>query len=308
MLDPLSLDQLRTFVAVAECGSFRSAATKLSRAQSAVSQTIANLEHRLQVKLFDRSSHRPVMTPEGNGLVADARDILLRVDAMRARAHGLRGGLELQLVMTVDTLFPLASVGRALCEMRTEHPSVAIRLATEPLGGPLAALLEKRSHLAILVGEEFRDPRIVVEAIGAIRHVAVVSAQHPLAMRQGADAGSRELADHMQVVQSDPSNLSEGRTFGVLSNRICHVATQDAKHAMILSGLGWGRLPLWQIEADLRDGRLVRLPTKVLGRESEVVMEAYLAHRIDEPLGLAAQVFHRALLHPATSTSSFPWG
>lgn len=296
MLDTISLDQLRTFVAVAERGSFRAGAASLSRAQSAVSHAIANLEYKLQLKLFDRSTHRPVMTAEGLGLLSDARDILLRVDAMRARARGIGDGLELELTLTLDTLFPLPAVGNALCKMRVEHPSVAIRLASEPLGGPIAALLEKRCNLAILVGEEFRDPHIAVEAIGAIRHVAVVSADHPLATLGKGAACASVLADHMQIVQSDSSSLSEGKTFGVISNRICHVTTQDAKHAMILAGLGWGRLPYWQIKRDLHEGRLVKLPTKTLGRDSEVLMEAYLGHRIDEPFGFAAQAFRIALL------------
>ncbi|MFD1709319.1 LysR family transcriptional regulator [Ottowia sp. GY511] len=295
MLDALSLDQLRTFVAVAERGSFRAGAASLSRAQSAVSQAIANLEHQLRVKLFDRSGHRPTMTPEGLGLLADARDILLRVDVMRARARDLGGALELQLGLTVDTLFPLPVVGHALRETRGKYPSVAIRLTVEPLGGPIAALLDKRCQLAIVVGEEFRDPRIAVEAVGAIGHVAVVAAAHPLAQLDAASAGPTALADHLQIVQSDPSPLSDGRSFGVLSNQVCRVSTQDAKHAMIAAGLGWGRLPLWQIERDLQEGRLVRVPTRALGRHSQVTMEAYLAHRIDEPFGLAAQAFRRAL-------------
>jgi DNA-binding transcriptional LysR family regulator len=65
---------------------------------------------------------------------------------------------------------------------------------------------------------------------------------------------------------------------------------------MILVGLGWGRLPAWQVERDIREGRLVRLATNTLGRKGQLVSEAYVAHRLDEPLGPAAQVFRRALL------------
>lgn len=293
MLDALSLDQMRTFVAVAEEGSFRSAALRLSRVQSAVSQAIANLERQLQVTLFDRSGHRPAITPEGQALLANARDILLRVDAMRARARGLGEGLELQVALTVDTLFPLPVIGRALAEVRARHPSVALQLDVQPLGGPLASLLEKRSQLAILVGEEFRSARVACEAIGAIRQIAVVSATHPLA--RADSAGPPDLADHMQIVQSDPTPLSEGRHFGVLSNQTCRVTSQDAKGALILAGLGWGRLPDWQVMRDLQEGRLVRVPTAALGRNSEVAMEAYLARRIDEPLGPAAETFRQAV-------------
>jgi DNA-binding transcriptional LysR family regulator len=53
-LDGMSLDQLRTFIAAAEEGSFSAAGRKLRRAQSVVSQTLANLETRLGVNLFDR--------------------------------------------------------------------------------------------------------------------------------------------------------------------------------------------------------------------------------------------------------------
>ncbi|MEY9127848.1 LysR family transcriptional regulator [Bradyrhizobium yuanmingense] len=300
MLDVLTLDQLRTFVTVAESGSFRSAAARLSRVQSAISHAIANLEAELGVALFDRTGHRPVLTPEGQSLLANTRDILLRVDAMRARARGLGEGVELELSLTIDTLFPIGMVGAALTKMRALYPSVSIRLAVEPLGGPIASLIDKRSSLAIVVGEDFRDARIALEAISSVEQVAVVSAKHPLARRQLRNRISlQDLADHLQIVLSDPTPLTEGRMFGVLSPQTCRVTNQDTKHAMILAGLGWGRLPFWQVERDLRERRLVRLATTALGRRSQVAAEAYLAHRLDQPLGPAALAFREALLQIA---------
>ncbi|MCA1467605.1 LysR family transcriptional regulator [Bradyrhizobium sp. IC3195] len=300
MLDLLTLDQLRTFATVAECGSFRSAAARLSRVQSAISHAIANLEAELGVALFDRTGHRPVLTPEGQSLLANARDILLRVDAMRARARGLGEGVELELSLTIDTLFPIGMVGAALTKMRAAYPSVSIRLAVEPLGGPIASLIDKRSSLAIVVGEDFRDPRIALEAISSVEQVAVVSVDHPLARRQSRNRISlQDLADHLQIVLSDPTPLTEGRMFGVLSPQTCRVTNQDTKHAMILAGLGWGRLPFWLVERDLRERRLVRLATTALGRRSQVAAEAYLAHRLDQPLGPAALAFREALLQIA---------
>ncbi|MCA1387528.1 LysR family transcriptional regulator [Bradyrhizobium sp. IC3123] len=300
MLDVLTLDQLRTFVTVAECGSFRAAAARLSRVQSAISHAIANLEAELGVALFDRTGHRPVLTPEGQSLLANARDILLRVDAMRARARGLGEGVELELSLTIDTLFPIGMVGAALTKMRAAYPSVSIRLAVEPLGGPIASLIDKRSSLAIVVGEDFRDPRIALEAISSVEQVAVVSVDHPLARRQSRNRiNLQDLADHLQIVLSDPTPLTEGRMFGVLSPQTCRVTNQDTKHAMILAGLGWGRLPFWLVERDLRERRLVRLATTALGRRSQVAAEAYLAHRLDQPLGPAALAFREALLQIA---------
>ncbi|GAB1847969.1 LysR family transcriptional regulator, partial [Achromobacter xylosoxidans] len=183
MIDALTLDQLRVFAAVADTGSFRAAAKQLARVQSAVSHAIANMETQLGVKLFDRGGHRPVMTPEGQALLANARDILLRVDAMRARAQGLGEGVELELSLVVDTLYPIAQVGAALNRLRAAYPSVATRVAVLPLGGPIAALLDGSHQLGIIAGEHFRHPRIAMQALSSVQMVAVVGASHPLAAR-----------------------------------------------------------------------------------------------------------------------------
>ncbi|WP_220812033.1 LysR family transcriptional regulator [Pseudomonas paralcaligenes] len=297
MLDALTLDQMRTFVTVADAGSFRAAASKLYRVQSGVSVAIGNLEAQLGVLLFDRSGHRPVLTAEGRVLLGNARDILLRVDAMRAKARGLGDGLELELPIAVDTLFPIQQVGVAIARMRAIYPSVTVRVVVEPLGGPLQALKEKRCTLSIMVGEDFRDPRITFEALSSVSQVVVVAAGHPLARQEaGQPIGVMELADHLQIVLSDPSRVSEGRDFGVISPQTCRVNTQDAKYALILAGVGWGRLPLWLVRRDLDEGRLLRLRTHSLGREGESVSEAYLAHRLDEPMGPAARALAEALV------------
>ncbi|MDZ4273901.1 MAG: LysR family transcriptional regulator, partial [Erythrobacter sp.] len=71
-----TLDQLRIFIAVAEHGSFGGAARAMGRAVSAVSYGIAQLEAQLALTLFDREgSRRPVLTPAGAGLLAEARGI-----------------------------------------------------------------------------------------------------------------------------------------------------------------------------------------------------------------------------------------
>ncbi len=295
MLDNLSLDQMRMFLAVCDSGSFRAAAKELARVQSAVSHAIAKLEDELGVRLFDRSGHRPVPTPEGRALLANVRDVLLRVDAMRARARGLREGVELELSLTIDVLFPPLLVGAALSDMSLAYPSVAIRLSAEALGGPITALIEQRSQVSVIVGESFRDPRIAIEALTSIEMIAVAAPFHPLAQTGDRPLDAAALADHLQIVQFDRSPLTDQRDIGVISPRTCRVGGQDIKHAMIRAGLGWGRLPGWLAEEDLASGRLVRVETGVLGRRGGLPAEAYIGHRLDAPLGPAARSFTAAL-------------
>src|ERR1700728_1559707 len=103
-----TLDQLHVLAAVAEAGSFSAAARQLNRAQSVISYTIANLEAQLGVALFARDGRRSVLTEAGRTLVADARRVGRLVDELRARAAALRRGLEAELGLAVDVLFPTA--------------------------------------------------------------------------------------------------------------------------------------------------------------------------------------------------------
>src|SRR5271155_3169450 len=89
MIDPLTLDQLRVLVAVADAGSFSAAARKLGRVQSAVSQAIQTLETTLRLSLFDRSGKTPRLTDAGKALVGDARALISAAQAIRARAEGM---------------------------------------------------------------------------------------------------------------------------------------------------------------------------------------------------------------------------
>jgi DNA-binding transcriptional LysR family regulator len=90
MLDAISLDQLRTFMAAVDAGSSSAASRKLLRAQSVVSEMICNLEDWIRVQLFDRSGRYPKLKPEGSVLLGDARGIIANVDSLKARRRACR--------------------------------------------------------------------------------------------------------------------------------------------------------------------------------------------------------------------------
>src|SRR5256714_15685435 len=108
MLDAVTLDQVRTFIAAADEGSFSAAGRRLRRAQSVVSQTLANLEGQLGVKLFDRSARLPLLTDQGRALLLDARTVAGDIDLFQARAEGLARGPEPALSVVADVMFPIA--------------------------------------------------------------------------------------------------------------------------------------------------------------------------------------------------------
>src|SRR5712671_5884617 len=127
MLDGLTLDQLRTFVAAVDAGSFSAAGRKLRRAQSVVSQTLANLEAQLGVKLFDRSARYPKLTDEGRSLLVDARSVADNVDGFKARARAMREGLEPEPLLNV----PFATVVSPSHRLATMRGVVTVSAAAK---------------------------------------------------------------------------------------------------------------------------------------------------------------------------------
>src|SRR5579863_5993493 len=149
MIDPLTLDQLRILVAVAEAGSFSAAARSLDRVQSAVSQSIQTLETTLGLVLFDRSGKTPQLTDAGRALVSDARALIVAAGALRARAQSMADDVEPELTLAVDAMFPIPLLMDSLKALRSAFPLLPATVFTESLGGSEERLRNGAARLAI---------------------------------------------------------------------------------------------------------------------------------------------------------------
>jgi DNA-binding transcriptional LysR family regulator len=89
-----------------------------------------------------------------------------------------------------------------------------------------------------------------------------------------------------ELVLTDRSVLTEGRTFGVLGGRIWRLADLGAKHAFLVAGLAWGHMPLPVVADDLAAGRLVRIK---LEDPQPMIMTTHAIYRLDTLPGPAAR-------------------
>src|SRR5271168_1491807 len=199
MLDGLSLDQLRTFVAAAEGGSFSAAARRLRRSQSAVSELVSALETQLGVAIFDRSGRYPTLTAAGVLLLGDARSVLAGTEGMKARAKGMASGLEPELSVAFDVFFPMAALTAAAKDFQLRFPRTPLRLYAETLGGAFQLLLDGRARLGVVSPLHVDAPSVSSERLGAVSLVMVAAHDHPLAAIEGP-IPRRELASHTQLV------------------------------------------------------------------------------------------------------------
>jgi len=287
MLDGVSLDQLRMFIAAADEGSFSAGGRRLRRAQSVVSQTLANLETQLGVKLFDRSSRSPVLTKQGVALLAEARAVVGGMDVFKARAKGLSEGLEPELSVVVDVMFPLERLTAAVAAFQEEFPAVPLRLNVEALGAVLQPVIGGHCAFGVMGTLPTAPAELTREQLLSVGMAFVVSPTHPLASLK-EPIPARALAQHRQLVLTDRSELSQGKDFGVFSANTWRLADLGAKHAFLRAGLGWGGMPVGMIKADLAKGSLVKIRLEDIP-EGMLVMAMSAVFRTDMPPGPAGR-------------------
>ncbi|WP_131195406.1 LysR family transcriptional regulator [Lichenihabitans psoromatis] len=277
-----TFEQLQVLTTIADTGSFSAAARRLNRAQSVISYAVGQLEEQIGVLLFDRSGRVPRLTEAGRAVLADARRATATIEMLRGRAASLQKGLEAELRVGIDVMFPMDRLVAALDAFATQFPMVSLRLSMEALGGVARLVADEACDFGISTELDAMPAAIRQRPIGTVRLIPVAAPTHPLAL---ATADRDAVRDATQIVLADRSALTEGQDIAVLSLKTWRIGDLGAKHALLLAGLGWGNMPEAMVVADLKAGRLVRLTL------SEARSHDYplgLIHRADRLLGPAA--------------------
>jgi DNA-binding transcriptional LysR family regulator len=188
--------------------------------------------------------------------------------------------------VAVDVMFPISIFARAVRDFHAEFPETPLRVEVEGLGAVLQPVLDGRCSFAVASFLPEVPPQLVKEHLLAIRLVTVAAPGHPLA--QEPSPISRDvLAEHVQLVLTDRSDLTKGREFGVIGRKPWRLADLGAKRVFLLAGLGWGSMPLHLVEDDIAAGRLVLIRQEEGQDGVSAPMRA--VHRADRPPGPAGR-------------------
>ena len=294
-MDALTLDQIRVFIAVSEAGSFSRAAKALNRAQSAVTHAIQRLEAETGTPVFDRSSYRPRLTDAGKALLVRAKRIAEEANGFRDQARSLARGLEPELSVALDPMFPMPIVVDALKAFSDRFPSVPPRVDVRSLGAAAQLVIDGTCAIGMLPFVISDLTPLKTFPMLTTELVPVVAPSHPLAAVAGLIAADA-LHEHVQLVLSDTSDLTAGRDYGVLSSRTWRLADLGAKKSMLLAGFGWGSMPAHLVAEELERGQLKRIdPAGFDHMTSRLVLGA--ACSAERSLGPAAAWMIDYLLH-----------
>jgi DNA-binding transcriptional LysR family regulator len=293
MLDALSLDQLRTFIAAAEEGSFSAAGRKLRRAQSLISHTVATLEGQLNVQLFDRAKKSPRLTAAGSALLQEAKAVVAGANGFKARARTIAEGLEPELSAVIDVVYPMAALTNAVGFFRKTYPHTPLRLYVEALGGIIQPVLDGRCRFGVIGTLPTIPDALASEPLLEVPFVTVVAPGHALTQVRGVVPISK-VVQHVQLVLTDRTAVTDGKNFGVLSPLTWRLADMGAKQAFLRAGFGWGHMPLPMVQEDIANGSLVKIRIEGFPvRAQLLLMQA--VYRKDAPPGPAGRAFIRQL-------------
>ena len=255
----LSLEALQALDAIATEGSFAKAAEVLHKVPSALTYTMQKLESDLDVAIFDRSGKRAVLTPIGQALLEQGRELLRQADGVERRIKRLGQGWEATLNVAYDGVVPFDWMLPVVREFDTLHCGTRLKFSEETLGGVWEALIDRRADLVVGASGDMPSGYGLLSRdwIQLESFVFAVAPNHPLATRP-EPLSLAEIAKHRVVVVSDSSRRLEGRTVGVQpAQDTLGVPSLSAKVAAQVAGLGAGRLPLHLAAEHIRAGRLV---------------------------------------------------
>ncbi|MEY8120592.1 LysR family transcriptional regulator [Falsihalocynthiibacter sp. BN13B15] len=295
----MKLEQLVTFEAIVTTGTFRKAAERLNKSQSAISNAIRLLEDELELTLLSREAYRPKLTAEGEIFFRESSRVLAQMRELGATAARLRAREEPELCIAITATLSLQHLLPVLEEIDRRHPATHIRLLTEVMGGPIERLMEQRADIAIATLESVPLDEVETQRFAEVTIRPVASRRFAKRLGPGAKSMTA-MQTFPQIVVSGTGGPENKQSRDLLpGGRKWTVSDFAAKKQVILSGQGWGGLPDHLMQDEIAAGTLETLVVEGFPpRHSEI----FVLRRRDQAPGPVASALWSLLVAKGTET------
>lgn len=257
----LNLQRVAMFVAVADAGSFTSAAASSGQTKAAISASIQRLESELGVALLLRTTRRLALTQAGAAfyqrslqLLKDAEQI---VNDVRLNHHGLRG----ELCITSTPEYGAEKVIPALVAFGQLHPELSVRHVSSSAH---ADLVSERFDVAIRLGK-LADSSYHAALIDRFSILPVATpkwlAANPIQSLEELGQAPWVIHNRLKSPFNWPVVNSQGQQIDFEITRSVRYSTDSASSLMsfVLQDCGVGLLPEWLVRPMLASGKLTHL-------------------------------------------------
>jgi len=289
----LSVRHLRVVVAVADAGGYSAAARTLHIAQSSLSRAVLEVEHRVGVSLFERTTRQVRPTVEGAEFLRLARRLLADFDAALNHFEGYLAGT--RGAVTIAALPSLAGsmVPSVVAELRRELPEVTVSVRNGLSDEVLARVVDGTADMALTVSptvpEGLATTRIAVD-----RFVCVFPPGHRFDRRKRVSwrdlAGEPFVAfDHSTSIRAyvdrtladtgvEVGPVTEARNIGAVAGLTAAGLGVSMVPALVVPMMGFAGLHRRAVAPVVeRDIRLVHDPARPLSRPARALRDTLLA-------------------------------
>jgi DNA-binding transcriptional LysR family regulator len=254
----ITLEHARTLDAFAREGTLQAAAKKLGKGHPSVLYALKQLEHQSGLSLFDRSGYRTRLNSAGEAVLRHCRAMLAAARELEVTCAVLQSGWEPVLQVVFDAIVPLSPFFRLVKNLGSQHAPTKVMLSVDSLMGVETRFEAEQADLIVTVLPTTPASGLSVHALPKLKAKLVAHRSHPLTKMNRLTR--EELGKHVlfTVRGSDPRLHLATADLDIQST--VHLSDFHAKKSAILSGLGFGWLPDWLIDAELARGEVKALP------------------------------------------------
>jgi DNA-binding transcriptional LysR family regulator len=250
----MTYDQILTLDLIVKYGSFKAASDAMHKSQPSLSMAIKKLEDEFSIELFNRDGYRPVLTEQGKAFHKKSQSALNKFKELEKLGQELGAGFESEIRICTDAVFPIAHISHVLEKFFEPHITTTLNLSADVMEGVISKLVNH--EVDFVLGPNFDLPEHIEKIkVMEVTIVPVVGKKH---MRNGPL--KRDILESLpQIVVGSSIKEKQGIVRGAISDQFWYTTDFSMKEQLIESGLGWGRLPLHQIEDKLKLGNLIEV-------------------------------------------------
>lgn len=279
----MTLDQIKTLCRIVECGSLKQAAESLCKTQPALSMSLKKLEEEFGFQILTRENYRLTLTEAGKSFYHKAQELLQSSSQLASLGKHLGEGNEATVRLGYDVICPLQTILGLLKQCQAQYPYTEMELIGGSRFSALDLLKKEEVDLAISPWWPTLYALGDLESL-PISHFRIILVAVPGMFVTPKGINVRDLKEqvHISVEESDLSLDSHDL---ILLKGCRQWRTKDAYTLknMLMEGLGWGHIPEFMVEEELKSGSLVKIETTEI--ETEITGEIRLVKRQESTLG-----------------------
>lgn len=260
----MDIDEIQTFVAIAELGSFTHAARRLHRSQPAISRRIGLLEQELGAPLFDRLRGRVLLTEAGRAFLPHGEAVMASLKDGREAVRGIHGGVGGAVTLALVGTLADTRIVDTLQRFAAQAKNVRLKLRTASSREVTDLVRRGEATLGLRYYQTDR-PELVCVEVGREPMLVVAASEHRLAGRRIRDT-KLLVGERWVGFPATPGELGSGHILarqlvraGLDGADMTLIDSLTAQKRLVQAGFGLALVPECSVGDELRSATLVVL-------------------------------------------------